>query len=106
MITDTITLRPAGLADAAAVAALLVQLYHAEAPGVLRGPGERHVRLFRHLIEYEIARGMGGRYVAADAAGRVVGSASLRSPAIPAEAGLPPGVLGAALGTVGLGDTL
>jgi ribosomal protein S18 acetylase RimI-like enzyme len=106
MAIDLITLRPAALGDAGAVAGLLVQLYHAEAPGVLRGLGERHTRLFCHLIEYEIARGSGGRYVAADAAGRVVGSASLRSPAVPVEVGLPPGVLGASLSTVGLGDTL
>ncbi|NNJ10022.1 GNAT family N-acetyltransferase [Chloroflexales bacterium ZM16-3] len=104
MIADAITLRPAALEDAGVLADLLVQLFNSEAPGVLRGPVADHVCLFRYLVEHELVGG--GRYVAADASGQIVGSASLRSPAISGDGMLPPGTLQAAISMIGIGDTL
>ncbi|NTV64332.1 MAG: GNAT family N-acetyltransferase [Oscillochloris sp.] len=106
MTTDAITLRPLTPDDAEVLAALLVQLYQAEAPGVLYGPIAGQLRLFRHLIDYEIAGGVCGRYLAVDASGVVVGSASLRSPARAIEGVIPPGTLQLAFASIGLGDTL
>jgi ribosomal protein S18 acetylase RimI-like enzyme len=106
MSTDTISLRPAALDDAGAVADLLVQLYQAEAPGVLHGPALGQVRLFQHIVAYELSRGIGGRYVAASPGGQIMGSASLRTPARPVEDLLPPGTLGVAVSSIGIGNTL
>jgi ribosomal protein S18 acetylase RimI-like enzyme len=106
MTLNTITLRPAALDHTGAVADLLVQLYRAEAPGVLHGPALGQVRLFQHIITHELSRGASGRYVAIGAHGEVVGSASLRTPARQVEDLLPPGTLSAAIAAIGLGDTL
>jgi ribosomal protein S18 acetylase RimI-like enzyme len=106
MTAQAITLRPAAAADAEAMAGLLVQLYRTEVPGVLHGQVAGQVRLFQHIVAYELAGGVSGRYVAVDAAGQVLGSASLRTPSSPIEMTLPPGLLRVALTTVGLNDTL
>lgn len=103
---EAVTLRPAILDDAGAVAELLVQLYHTEVPDVLHGPHVGQVQLFRHLVEHELAGGIGGRYVAADTSGQIVGSASLRSLAHSAEGILPTETLKIAFTTIGVGDTL
>lgn len=105
MIADTITLRPAAPDDAEIIADLLVQLYRTEIPNILRGPAEKQVRLFQHIVAYEIARSIGGRYVAV-ANGQIVGSASLRMPTHSAEDHLPPGTFSTAIATIGVGDTL
>ncbi|MEI7770716.1 MAG: GNAT family N-acetyltransferase [Chloroflexales bacterium] len=105
MTANTINLRPAAPDDAGDLADLLVQLYRAEAPGVLRGPTAGQVRLFQHIIAYELARGSDRRYVAS-ASGQILGSAGLRTPARPAEDLLPPGTLRAAVAAIGIGDTL
>ncbi|MBX0329878.1 GNAT family N-acetyltransferase [Oscillochloris sp. ZM17-4] len=104
MIANTITLRPAAPEDAGAVADLLVQLYHTEAPGVLRGARSGQAQLLQHVLANELSAG-GGRYVAANS-GTIVGSASLRRASGPADAALPPGSLRVAIATIGLGDTL
>jgi ribosomal protein S18 acetylase RimI-like enzyme len=106
MTTEAITLRPATSGDAEAMSALLVQLYQAESPDVLHGPVAGLVCFFRHLVEYELASGASGRYLAVDAAGAIVGSASLRSPGRAVEVVLPPGTLQVAVSSIGFGDTL
>ncbi|MEI8308148.1 MAG: GNAT family N-acetyltransferase [Chloroflexales bacterium] len=105
MIADTITLRPAVPDDAGAIADLLVQLYRAEVPGTLHGPAASQVRLFQHIVAYEIAHSIGGRYVVT-ANGQIVGSASLRMPTWHTEDLLPPGTFSTAIATIGIGDTL
>lgn len=106
MTTEAITLRPATTDDVGPMTTLLVQLYRTEAPGVLRGPVDGQVRLFRHLVEYELSGGGGGRYVAVDTSGTIVGSASLRSPGRSVEVLLPSGTLQVAVSSIGLSDTL
>ena len=106
MTIDTITLRVATMDDAGATADLLVQLYRAEVPGVLHGPTAGQVQLFQHILTHELACGVGGRYVATRPDGRILGSASIRTPARSSDNLLPPGTLRAAIATVGVGDTL
>lgn len=106
MPTETVTLRPITAADAEALADLVVQLYHTEVPGGLRSPRAGQVRLFRYLIEHELASGARGRFLALTADGAPVGSASLRLFGDAGHATLPPRLLSVAAGSVGLGDTL
>lgn len=104
MTTETIALRQATAADAAALAGLVAQLYHAEMPGVLRGPPQGQLRLFRYLVEHELAAGGRGRYLAVDAAGRPVGTASIRLDDAPPV--IAPGLLGVAVRALGWPDAL
>lgn len=106
MATETVTLRPATAADAEALADLVVQLYHTEVPGGLRGPRAGQVRLFRYLIEHELAGGVRGRFLGVDEAGAPVGSASMRLYGDPTLATLPPGLLSVAARTIGVGDSM
>lgn len=101
-----ITLRPAGEGDAEALAGLIVQLYNAEAPGVLRGPHAGHLRLFQEMIGYEVASGTRGRYLAIDDGGQAVGTASVRIAGEPGGGLIPPGIVGMALRSVGPANTL
>ncbi|EFO79019.1 GCN5-related N-acetyltransferase [Oscillochloris trichoides DG-6] len=88
------------------LAALLVQLYHVEAPGVLRGPLEGQWGFFQHLLAYELASGSGGRYLAINAAGEIVGTLGLRQPGRTLAMVLPPGTLRMAFQSIGYADTL
>jgi ribosomal protein S18 acetylase RimI-like enzyme len=106
MATETVTLRPATAADAETLADLVVQLYHTEVPGGLRSPRAGQLRLFRYLIEHELAGGVRGRFLAVDEGGAPVGSASVRLYGDPTLATLPPGLASVAVRSVGLGDTL
>lgn len=106
MADDTVTLRPATPADAPAMAELIVQLYHAEVPGVLSGPSDGQLRLFRYLIEYELAHSARGRYLATSASGQIVGTASLRHAGEAGGSVLPPGIIGMAAQSLGWIDTL
>ncbi len=106
MATETVTLRPATSTDAEALAELVVQLFHAEMPGVLRGPRAGQVRLIRHLVEHELASGARGRFMALDAGGRPVGSASIRLYGDVGTVSLPRGTLALAMRCLGLLNTL
>ncbi|MFQ3664332.1 MAG: GNAT family N-acetyltransferase [Chloroflexaceae bacterium] len=106
MATETVTLRPASSTDADALAELVVQLFHAEMPGVLRGPRAGQVRLIRHLVEHELASGARGRFMALDAGGRPVGSASIRLYGDVSTVSLPRGTLALALRCLGSLNTL
>ncbi len=106
MATETVTLRPATSADAGTLAELVVQLFHAEMPGVLRGPRDGQVRLIRHLVEHELASGVRGRFMAVDASGNVVGSASIRLHGDVSTVNLPRGTLTLAIRCLGPLNTL
>ncbi len=106
MATETVTLRPATSTDAEALAELVVQLFHAEMPGVLRGPRAGQVRLIRHLVEHELATSARGRFMALDASGRPVGSASIRLYGDVSTVSLPRGALALAMRCLGLFNTL
>lgn len=106
MSTETVTLRPATAADAAALAGLIAELYHDEEPRVLRGPLDGQLRLFGHLLEHELAEGARGRFLAVDEAGAPLGSASVRLYGDPGAATLPPRLFSTAVGAVGLADAV
>lgn len=106
MATETVTLRPVTATDAETLAELVVQLFHAEAPGMLRGPRDGQVRLIRHIIEHELAGGVRGRFLAIDAAGTPVGSASLRLYGDPSTVSLPANTLVLAVRHLGPINTL
>lgn len=73
----TLALRPANRADVPVLARLLVQLYHAELPGTLRGPADgQHA-----LLAYTLERGSASlfrRYVAVDQHDKPLATASFR----------------------------
>jgi ribosomal protein S18 acetylase RimI-like enzyme len=106
MATETVILRPVTAADAAALAALVAQLYRAEEPRVLRGPPAGQLRLFTHMLEHELAGGARGRFLAVDELDRPLGSASVRLAGDPAPGALPAGLFAAAVRHVGPGDAL
>lgn len=106
MTTETVTLRPATSADAETLAELVVQLFHAEMPGVLRGPRAGQVRLMRHLVEHELATGVRGRFMALDTSCNVVGSASIRLHGDVSTVNLPRGTLTLAIRCLGPLNTL
>lgn len=106
MATETVTLRPVTAADAEALADLVVQLYQTEVPGGLRAPRAGQVRLFRYLIEHELASGARGRFLALAERGAPVGTASVRLYGDSGHVTLPPRLLSVAARSVGLADTL
>lgn len=73
----TLTLRPARTADIPVLAALLVQLYHVDLPGGLRGPLDAQQALVRYMLE-QASGALFRRYVVVDAADRPLATASLR----------------------------
>lgn len=103
---ERIILRQATLADAGALAELIVQLYQSEVPGGLRSKRAGQLRLCRYVLEHELAAGLPGRFLAVDEAGAPVGSASVRMYGDPVIGTLPPGLLSMATRTIGLGDTM
>lgn len=106
MTTETVTLRPVTAADAEALSDLVVQLFHTEVPGALRGDRAGHVRLFRYLVEHELAAGVCGRFLAVDEAGASLGSGSVRLFGEPALVSLPSGLLALAARSVGVANTV
>lgn len=106
MQIERITLRPVTIADAAAMAELVAQLYSAEELSLLRGPRAGQLRLFRHMLEHELAATTRGRFLAVDAGGAPLGSASLRLYGDPYPGSMPPGLVVTAMRHVGLANTL
>jgi ribosomal protein S18 acetylase RimI-like enzyme len=100
-----LTLRPVTAADAEAVARLVVQLVHAEAPGTMRGPHAGQVHLFTYLIGHELADSTRGRFLAVDELGSALGSASVRLAGDISTASLPPRLLSVAARSIGLLNT-
>jgi ribosomal protein S18 acetylase RimI-like enzyme len=106
MALETLTLRPATVADAPVLAELVAELYQAEEPGVLRGPRAGQLRLFSHLLEQELAGGAQGRFLAVDETGFPLGTVSIRFAGDPGPPALSPAFLFVAARAVGLGDAL
>jgi len=75
-----ISLRPAQPADCQSLARLLVQLYHAETPGALRGPAESQHAFVYAMLQRGGLGGWSGRYMALGPDGSVVGTAGLHLP--------------------------
>lgn len=101
----TLTLRPATRTDIPALARLLVQLYHAELPGTLRGPIEgQHA-----LLAYTLERGNGSlfrRYVAVNQHNTPVATASLRLARDRVLSSVPPGTMRQAFHLLGAAHAL
>lgn len=75
-----ITLRPAQAEDSTVLADLLVQLYHAETPGTLRGPLETQRAFVSTMLQRGGLGGWAGRYLALGRDGAVLGTAGLHLP--------------------------
>lgn len=102
--TQMIALRQATAADADALAGLVAQLYHAELPGVLRGPPQGQLSLLRYIVGHELAGGGRGRFLAVGPGGDVVGTASIRLDDAPGLGA--PGIFGVAVRALGWPDAL
>ncbi|RRR74268.1 MAG: GNAT family N-acetyltransferase [Candidatus Viridilinea halotolerans] len=106
MAIPMLTLRPAQATDGLALAALIVQLFQSEMPGVLRGAPDAQVALFRYMLEHELLSGVTGRYLALNEQEQVVGTASLRLGTDSATVPLPRHLLAVLRRSLGLGDSL
>ncbi|HEU4327531.1 MAG TPA: GNAT family N-acetyltransferase [Roseiflexaceae bacterium] len=89
---ETVTLRPAQADDCAALADLLVQLYHAEMPGVLRGTPEGQRAFVSALLSVGGLGGWTGRSMVYDSDGALVGTAGMYLPGEPQIISVPPGI--------------
>lgn len=101
-----ISVRQASREDNPAIAALLVQLYHAEAPGALTGPLDGQRQLLRFVLDQGGIALTRRCYIAVGQDGQAIGTASLRLPMDPATASLPPGMLRMAVRLLGWGGAL
>ena len=101
-----LTFRPAIWHDLDTIIDLIVQLYHAELPGALRGPLDGQRQLIRHIVERGGIEGLRGRYVIANEQGVVLGSASIRTATDPEMPTLPAGTVKASINALGVGGTL
>ncbi|GAB4193739.1 MAG: hypothetical protein OHK0022_08960 [Roseiflexaceae bacterium] len=97
----TITLRPAQASDCTALADLLVQLYHAEMPGVLRGTLEDQRAFVHELLSVGGLGGWAGRSMVYDASGALVGTAGIYFPGEPQIVSVPPDIFLIAWRTLG-----
>ncbi|MCG8349516.1 MAG: GNAT family N-acetyltransferase [Chloroflexales bacterium] len=100
------SLRPAQQDDIEALAALLVQLYASEAPGMLRGSLAGQQGLLRYILEADEAVELRNRYVACDKFGTVVATAGLRWFSDESLGAMPPGTVEAAVAKLGAINTL
>lgn len=73
----TVTIRQASCEDFPAIAWLLRQLYTIELPGALHGSPAAQQELLQFTLAAKNDQGLRGRYVACDAAGQVVATATL-----------------------------
>jgi GNAT superfamily N-acetyltransferase len=103
--TPPCTIRPAEAADVPAIASLLVELYAAEIPGVLRGPRAGQERLLAFTLAARQGQGLCGRLVAVDAAGTIIGTAAMDRPDAPPYERAPGGTVRRALQEIGVGST-
>jgi ribosomal protein S18 acetylase RimI-like enzyme len=99
-------IRPATLADSAAVAELLVQLYAYEAPGVILGAPERQRSLLRFMLERNDAADLQHRMVASNGSNSIIGTAATQLPSSPAPAQLSAATVRMALALLGYRSSL
>lgn len=76
----TITVRAARREDFPDIAELLIQLYAVELPGALSGPHDRLKQLLHFSLEAKDNQGLRGRYVACNASGDVLATATIERP--------------------------
>lgn len=88
----TLTIRPAYTGDIPAIARLMVQLFHAEMPGTLRGSLDAQEALLRFTLERS-SNAMFRRYIVVNTADHVLGTASLRLARDRLIASMPPGTM-------------
>lgn len=100
------SLRPAVAADLSLLAEHLVELYHAELPGVLVGPRAGQVTFFRHILAGSGSGNLHGRYLLVDQHGLAVASAGLRLANDPPFPTIPPGTVSNALRHLGFWHTI
>lgn len=111
MMTDfavhrpAVTVRPATRADFPAIARLLMQLYAAELPGALRGSLAGQQELLHFTLTAKQDQGLQGRYVAYDAAGKLLATASIDYPGAASYDRAPDGTIGQAVKLIGYGAT-
>lgn len=100
------TVRPAQEADIPSLARLMVELYHAELPGVLRGSRVGQECLLAYTLTANGPTALRYRYVVCDEQQRVIGTGMLQLPGEPAFERAPRGTLIAALRELGTLPTL
>ena len=100
-----VTVRPATREDFPAIARLLTQLYAVELPGALRGSQAAQQELLHFTLAAKDNQGVRGRYVACDAAGHVVATATVEYPGMTPYDRAPDGTIGLALKRIGYAET-
>lgn len=111
MMTDfvgdqpAVTVRAATREDFPAIARLLMQLYAVELPGALRGPLAGQQALLHFTLAAKQDQGLQGRYVACDATGKLLATASLDYPGAASYDRAPDGTISQAAKLIGYGAT-
>lgn len=96
-----VTIRPATRDDFPAIARLLMQLYAVELPGALHGAPAEQQELLHFTLAAKDAQGLQGRYVACDAAGDVVATATVEYPGATPYDRAPDGTISQAVKRIG-----
>lgn len=100
-----LTVRPASRADFPAIARLLVQLYAVELPGALHGSLTAQQELLQFTLTAKQDQGVQGRYVACDATGKVLATASIDYPGATPYERAPDGTISQAVNLIGYAAT-
>jgi len=100
-----VTIRPATRDDFPAIARLLMQLYAVELPGALHGAQVEQQELLHFTLAAKDAQGLQGRYVACDAAGDVVATATVEYPGATPYDRAPDGTISQAVKRIGYAAT-
>lgn len=100
-----VTIRPATRDDFPAIARLLMQLYAVELPGALHGAQVEQQELLHFTLAAKDAQGLQGRYVACDAAGDVVATATVEYPGATPYDRAPDGTISQAVKHIGYAAT-
>jgi ribosomal protein S18 acetylase RimI-like enzyme len=100
------TVRPATSADISALARLIVELYHAELPGLLSGSQRGQEQLLAYTLRANGEVALNNRLVVCDEQQHVVGTGMVQFPTEPAYERAPQGTIAVALRELGLVPTL
>lgn len=98
--------RPPSGEDIAEIARLSVQLYASELPGALSGPLRAQEALTHFTLEANGRKALGNRYVACDAAEKVLATGMVQFPGELAFERAPDGTVAQAFRVIGVGPTL
>jgi len=100
------TVRPATSADISALARLIVELYHAELPGLLSGSQRGQEQLLAYTLRANGEVALNNRLVVCDEQQHVVGTGMVQFPTEPAYERAPRGTIAVALRELGVVPTL